>query len=49
MIGCAHIVIKPDTVVNIPVMPSREDVIPSPSPSAKTVVGPAFVKMLVHP
>jgi hypothetical protein len=50
VMGCAHMVIRPDTVVNVPSIPSSEDVISSsPSSAANTVVTPEPVKMLVHP
>jgi hypothetical protein len=48
--GCAHMVIRPDTVVNSPSIPSSEDVILSSlSSAAKTVVTPEPVKVLIHP
>lgn len=49
VMSCAHMVMKPDTTVNIAVLPSRDDVITSVPLEANTVVGPASVNMLVHP
>jgi hypothetical protein len=43
-------VIKPDTVVNVPSIPSSEDVmLSSLSSAANKVVTPEPVKVLVHP
>jgi hypothetical protein len=49
VMGCAHITMKPDTTVNIAVVPSSDDVM-TPGPSeANTVVGLALVNILVQP
>lgn len=47
VIGCAHIVIGPETVVTIVIVPSRVEL--KPPASAKTVVIAALLYILVHP
>ena len=50
VMGCAHMLIRPDTAVNNPESPSSEEVkAPSAFGSANTVVTPGFVNTLVHP